>query len=128
MKVAVMDLGSILIVDDDINLCRALSEELDEVGYNTSYVNDADSLFEYLADGKKVDLILLDLKMPVKDGFYVLARFQKEKISKKVIVLTAYSDLKSAMDSAKLGASDFISKPYDLDELIITIRKVLQQD
>jgi DNA-binding NtrC family response regulator len=123
-----MHLGSILIVDDDINLCRVLSEELKEVGYNTSFVNDADALFEHLAKGMEVDLILLDLKMPVKDGFYVLLRFQKEKIKKKVIVLTAYSDLKSAMESAKLGAADFISKPYDLDELIISIRKVLQQE
>ena len=123
-----MHLESILIVDDDINLCRALSDELKEVGYETSFVNDADSLFRYLAQGNEVDLVLLDLKMPVRDGFYVLARFQKEKINKKVIVLTAYSDLKSAMESAKLGAADFISKPYDIDELIITIRKVLQQD
>jgi DNA-binding NtrC family response regulator len=123
-----MHLASILIVDDDINLCRALSDELKEVGYDTDFVNDADSLFRYLAQGKEVDLILLDLKMPVRDGFYVLARFQKENIRKKIIVLTAYSDLKSAMESAKLGAADFISKPYDLDELIITIRKVLQQE
>lgn len=123
-----MHLGSILIVDDDVNLCRALSDELTEVGYLTAFVNDADSLFLYLAEGKPADLILLDLKMPVKDGFYVLARFQRENIRKKVIVLTAYSDLRSAMESAKLGASDFISKPYDLDELIITIQKVLQQE
>jgi DNA-binding NtrC family response regulator len=123
-----MHLASILIVDDDINLCRALSDELKEVGYDTDFVNDAESLFKYIAQGKEIDLILLDLKMPVRDGFYVLARFQKENIHKKVIVLTAYSDLKSAMESAKLGAADFISKPYDLDELIITIRKVLQQE
>lgn len=123
-----MHLASILIVDDDINLCRALSDELKEVGYDTDFVNDAESLFKYIAQGKEIDLILLDLKMPVRDGFYVLARFQKENIHIKVIVLTAYSDLKSAMESAKLGAADFISKPYDLDELIITIRKVLQQE
>jgi DNA-binding NtrC family response regulator len=123
-----MRLESILIVDDDVNLCRALSEELNEVGYDTTFVNDAESLFKQIYDGKEIDLILLDLKMPVRDGFYVLSRMQKENIKKKIIVLTAYSDLKSAMDSAKLGASDFISKPYDLDELIITIRKVLQQD
>lgn len=123
-----MHLASILIVDDDINLCRVLSEELKEVGYDTEFVNDADSLFKFLAEGKHLDLILLDLKMPVRDGFYVLARFKKENISKKVIVLTAYSDLKGAMESAKLGASDFVSKPYDIDELIISIRKVLQQE
>jgi DNA-binding NtrC family response regulator len=51
-----------------------------------------------------------------------------QRIKIKVIVLTAYADVKSAIDSAKMGANDFISKPYDLDELLITIRKVLQRD
>jgi len=121
-----MDLESIVIVDDDINLCKVLSEELKEVGYNADYVTNADALFRYLDEGKPVDLILLDLKMPIKDGFYVLKRMQLEGIKKKVIVLTAFADLKSAMESAKLGAADFVSKPYDLDELIISIRNVLQ--
>ena len=121
-----MDLESIVIVDDDINLCKVLSEELKEVGYNADYVTNADALFRYLDEGKPVDLILLDLKMPIKDGFYVLKRMQLEVIKKKVIVLTAFADLKSAMESAKLGAADFVSKPYDLDELIISIRNVLQ--
>ena len=66
--------------------------------------------------------------MPGKDGFEVLKEMSEKKIDSKVIVLTAYADVKSAIDSAKMGASDFISKPYDLDELLITIRKVLQKD
>ena len=46
----------------------------------------------------------------------------------RVIVLTAYADVKSAIDSAKLGATDFISKPYDFDELLITIRRTVQRE
>ncbi len=118
---------SILIVDDDINLCQALSDELREVGYETAYVNDGDQALLYLSD-KPADLVLLDLKMPGKDGFEVLKEMNEKKINSKVIVLTAYADVKSAIDSAKMGASDFISKPYDFDELLITIRKVLQKD
>ena len=118
---------SILIVDDDVNLCQALNDELREVGYETSYVNDGDQALAHLA-GKPVDLVLLDLKMPGKDGFEVLKEMNEKKINSKVIVLTAYADVKSAIDSAKMGASDFISKPYDFDELLITIRKVLQKD
>ncbi len=117
----------ILIVDDDINLCTVLRDELTEVGYDADFVNNGDSALDYLSR-KKVDLILLDLKMPGKDGFDVLRELKIKKISFKVIVLTAYADVKSAIDSAKLGATDFISKPYDLDELLITIRKVLQRD
>lgn len=117
---------SILIVDDDVNLCEALSDELKEVGYNIASVNDALSALKFL-ENEQVDLVLLDLKMPEKDGFYVLTKLKEKGINVKVIVLTAYADVKSAIDSAKLGASDFVSKPYDLDELIITIRKVLQR-
>ncbi|MGE5363818.1 MAG: response regulator [Bacteroidota bacterium] len=119
---------SILIVDDDVNLCTVLQEELCEIGYTAESVYNAEATLDYLASGKKVDLILLDLKMPGKDGFYVLERLRADKINVKVIVLTAYADVKSAIDSAKLGASDFISKPYDLDELLIAMRKVLQKE
>ena len=117
----------ILIVDDDINLCIVLKEELNEVGYEAEYVNNGDLALAYLTDNP-VDLLLLDLKMPVKDGFDVLKELHENQIKINVIVLTAYADVKSAIDSAKLGASDFISKPYDFDELLITIRKVLQRD
>lgn len=119
---------SILIVDDDVNLCTVLEEELIEIGYNARSVHCADSAMKFLEGGTPVDLILLDLKMPGKDGFYVLETLKRNKIQVKVIVLTAYADVKSAIDSAKLGANDFISKPYDLDELLITIRKVLQKE
>ena len=117
---------SLLIVDDDINLCEALSDELKEVGYNVSTENSAESAIKFLS-ANKIDLVLLDLKMPEKDGFYVLNKLKENGMNVKVIVLTAYADVKSAIDSAKLGASDFVSKPYDLDDLIITIRKVLQR-
>jgi DNA-binding response OmpR family regulator len=118
---------TILIVDDDTNLCNVLREELSEVGYDAEYVNTGDDAFSFLVK-KPVDLILLDLKMPGKDGFEVLKELEKKEIKTKVIVLTAYADVKSAIDSAKMGASDFISKPYDFDELLITIRKVLQRE
>lgn len=118
---------SILIVDDDINLCNVLKEELSEVGYDAEYVNSGDAVLEYLYN-KSTDLLLLDLKMPDRNGFDVLRELQEKMIKVKVIVLTGYADVKSAIDSAKLGATDFISKPYDFDELLITIRKVLQRD
>jgi len=118
---------SILIVDDDVNLCTALKDELIEVGYDVDYVNSGNDAFQFLS-GNEVDLLLLDLKMPGQDGFDVLKQLDQRKLKSKIIVLTAYADVKSAIDSAKMGASDFISKPYDFDELLITIRKVLQRD
>ncbi len=118
---------SILIVDDDLNLCLALNDELAEVGYNTSFYTNADAALEFISNND-IDLILLDLKMPIKDGFDVLEELNQNGFKGKVIVLTAYADVKSAIESARLGATDFISKPYDFDELLITMRKVLQKD
>jgi DNA-binding NtrC family response regulator len=116
---------SVLIVDDDINLCSVLNEELTEIGFDSNFKNNAESAIDFITNNK-VDLVLLDLKMPGKDGFFVLNKIKELELNIKVIVLTAYADVQSAIDSAKLGANDFISKPYDLDELIITVRKVLQ--
>jgi len=117
---------SILIVDDDINLCTVLSEELNAIGYEANYLTDGEEVAKVLETGK-TDLLLLDLKMPGTDGFNILQKINNNHNSHpKIIVLTAYADVKSAIESARLGASDFISKPYDFDELLITIRKVLQ--
>jgi len=118
---------SILIVDDDINLCNFLSDELNEAGYETRYLTDGENVAEFLKDFK-TDLILLDLNMPGKNGFNV----QKEinihpGIKPKVIILTAHSDVKSAIESARLGASDFLCKPYNLSELLSSIKKVIQK-
>lgn len=118
---------SILIVDDDLGVCTTLKEELAEVGYETDFLLRGTEVNDYLKTNP-VDLILLDLVLPEKDGFEVLKDLSYNKFDVKVVVLTAYADVKSAIDSARLGASDFISKPYDLDELLITIRKVLQRD
>ncbi len=117
----------ILIVDDDISLCKVLQEELVEIGYTTHFVNGADEAFAFIKENK-IDLMLLDLKMPGKDGFDVLREFENKQVDFKIIVLTAYADVKSAIEATRMGAADFLSKPYDFDELLITIARVLQKD
>lgn len=126
MKVLI-EMESILIVDDDVNLCEMLSGELAEIGYHTHFLTGGEGVLEYVKNNR-VDLILLDLKMPGKNGYDVLQELEQNNINLRVIVLTAYADVKSAIDSAKLGAIDFISKPYDFDELLITIRKAIQRE
>lgn len=118
---------SILIVDDDINLCNFLSDELNEAGYKTRYLTDGENVAEFLKENK-TDLILLDLNMPGKNGFNVQREINIHPgIKPKVIVLTAYSDVKSAIESARLGASDFLCKPYNFSELLSSIKKVIQK-
>lgn len=120
-------MDSILIVDDDIKLCATLSEDLREIGYYTHFVTSADDAISYL-NNSTVDLVLLDLKMPEKNGFFVLKKINSNNYNSRVIVLTANVDIDSAIESAKLGVDDFLRKPYDFDELLITVRRVLQKE
>jgi DNA-binding response OmpR family regulator len=118
---------SILIVEDDIKLCATLSEDLNEIGYYTHFVTSADEAIDYL-NTSTVDLVLLDIKMPDKNGFYVINHINSSNYNPGVIILTANVDVDSAIESAKLGVDDFLRKPYDFDELLITVRRVLQKE
>ena len=116
--------NKILVVDDEDALRTVLSAELEGEGYQVGTAADGQEAINIL--GSSVfDLILLDIKMPNVDGFEVL-RFVKEKHPKtKVIMLTGFADLKNAIESKKLGAEDFVSKPYDLVDLLTTVERVL---
>lgn len=104
---------SILIADDEIDQCTVLTKELKEVGFNDEYVCKGKELFEYLSNNK-VDILLLDLNMPVKNWFEVSGELNQ--IKNKVIILTAYTDLKSAVDAVRVWKRYTIRKPYDFDE------------
>ena len=115
---------SILIVDDDIKLCATLSEDLNEIGYYSHFVTNAKDALEYIISSN-VSLILLDLKMPEKDGFYLLSKISGLEKDLKIIVLTANVDVESALRAAKYGVDDYILKPYSFSKLLLTTRRVL---
>ena len=116
--------NKILVVDDEEALRTVLSAELEGEGYQVTTAADGREAINVLTTSG-FDLILLDIKMPNVDGFEVL-KFVKEKHPKtKVIMLTGFADLKNAIESKKLGAEDFVSKPYDLVDLLTTVERVL---
>jgi DNA-binding NtrC family response regulator len=116
--------NKILVVDDEDALRTVLSAELEGEGYQVTTAADGQEAINVLTSSG-FDLILLDIKMPNVDGFEVL-KFVKEKHPKtKVIMLTGFADLKNAIESKKLGAEDFVSKPYDLVDLLTTVERVL---
>ena len=117
---------SILVVDDEEALRSVLSSELAGEGYQVDTAADGDEAIGTLQN-KKFDLVLLYIKMPKVDGFEVLKFIKKNTPQMKVIMLTAFADLKNAIESKKLGAEDFISKPYDLVDLLTTIERVLSE-
>jgi DNA-binding NtrC family response regulator len=118
--------SKILVVDDEEALRTVLSSELISEGYDVQTASDGD---DAISDLQKTsyDLVLLDIKMHKLSGFEVL-KFIKEKHPKtKVVMLTGFADLKNAIESKKLGAEDFVSKPYDLVDLLTTIERVLSE-
>jgi DNA-binding NtrC family response regulator len=117
----------ILVVDDEDALRTVLSSELEGEGYIVQMAGDGDEAIKIL-EKNTFDLILLDIKMPTVDGFEVLKYVKQHSPSTKVIMLTGFADLKNAIESKKLGAEDFVSKPYDLVDLLTTVERVLTGD
>ncbi|MBI3189411.1 MAG: response regulator [Ignavibacteriales bacterium] len=115
---------NVLVVDDEEALRTVLSGELVNEGYHVGTAADGDEAIAIIKQ-QSFDIVLLDIKMPKVDGFEVLKFIKKDYPTTKVIMLTAFADLKNAIESKKLGAEDFISKPYDLVDLLTTIERVL---
>jgi DNA-binding NtrC family response regulator len=121
-----LEKAKILICDDDLTLTQVLSEELTAENFQTKFVNSGNEAIEEL----KVnfyDVLLLDLNLPDIKGFEVL-RFATANLPfTQVIMLTGSSDIDDAVECMKLGAYDFVTKPYDFKELIQIIHKAIEK-
>jgi len=114
----------ILLVDDDDGIRKVLSLLLTDEGYEVSTACDGQEAIDLL--GKNTyNLVLLDIIMPNVSGFGVLKYIKENIPSTKVIMLTAYSELKLAMETKQMGAADFIAKPFMRQDLLNTIKNVL---
>ncbi|MCW8848818.1 MAG: sigma-54 dependent transcriptional regulator [Melioribacteraceae bacterium] len=114
----------ILIADDDETLCYLLKEELINENYLVDIVYDGKYAIERLKN-QNYDVLLLDLEMQFVSGEKVLKYVKENKPRLQVIVLTAQSEMRTAIECIKLGAYDFINKPYDFQQLVLTIERAL---
>jgi DNA-binding response OmpR family regulator len=115
---------NILVADDEDVVRDFLASRLREQGFLVSTAGDGEEAIALLGRGN-FDLVLLDLTMPKVDGYGVLQFVRQNNLSTKIIMLTGYSELKNAIHSKKLGAEDFISKPFDFKDLLTTIDRVI---
>ncbi|OIO21021.1 MAG: sigma-54-dependent Fis family transcriptional regulator [Ignavibacteria bacterium CG1_02_37_35] len=114
-----------LVCDDDETICYLLKEQLVDKDFAIDMVYDGKYAIENLKK-KNYDLLLLDLKMPIMQGEDVLKFVKEYYPSIQVIILTADTEIRKAIDCIKLGAYDFITKPYNFDELLLTIKRALE--
>jgi len=126
MTTPVAKRSSVLVVDDEEALRTVLSGELANEGYDVKAAADGDEAISEV-EKSPFDLVLLDIKMPRMSGFEVLKYIKVNHAKTKVVMLTGFADLKNAIESKKLGADDFVSKPYDLVDLLTTIERVLSE-
>ncbi|OGL41652.1 MAG: Fis family transcriptional regulator [Candidatus Schekmanbacteria bacterium RIFCSPHIGHO2_02_FULL_38_11] len=116
----------ILIVDDESTIRMSLARILEKEGYAVAQAENGKKAIELLKK-EPFHLILTDLKMPEVDGFEVLKQAKSISPDSVVIVLTAYVSVESAISAMKAGAYDYLSKPINIDEVRIVIRKALNQ-
>jgi len=115
----------ILICDDDETLCYLLKEELLNENYSVDIVYDGKYAIEKLKQ-KNYDILLLDLEMQYVSGEKVLKYTKEHTPQMQVVVLTAQSDMRTAIECIKMGAYDFINKPYEFQQLLVTIERAFQ--
>ena len=117
----------ILIIEDEYNLADAISSMLTSKKYIVNIATDGEKgLYEALTD--VYDLILLDVMLPHKNGFEILKELKHEKISAKVIMLTAKSTIDDKMNGFNNGADDYITKPFHMDELLARVNIQLRKN
>ena len=115
----------ILISDDDETLCYLLKEELVNEGYVVDIVYDGKDAIENIKR-RYYDILLLDLEMKEVHGEKVLSFVKDNHPSIQVIILTAKSDIRTAIECIRQGAYDFITKPYEFGQLCVTIERALE--
>lgn len=116
----------VLAVDDEPDILRFLSKCLSREGYLVETCQDPVRAADMIAE-RDFDLVLLDIKMPGMDGMVLLKHAKEARPQSEVIMMTGYATVETAVRSIKLGAFDYITKPFDAGELLGMTRRAVQQ-
>jgi two-component system NtrC family response regulator len=117
---------TILLIDDDDVLRRILTHHLEEAGYRVLSEARGGPALEIFTT-TEVDLVITDIQMPEMDGFELLKRIRAISPETPVIVITAFGSIDSAVHAMKLGAEDYITKPFNKEELLLNASKALER-
>lgn len=117
-------IASVLIAEDEPAAREALRQLLEDEGYRVFATARGDEALEILAEGR-VEAAVLDVRMPGRDGLSVLRELQRQDNAPAVLVMTAYGTSSIAIEAMTLGAFDYITKPINFDELLIQLRRAI---
>ena len=119
-------MSKILVVDDDEQMREGIVEMLTREGYTVSDVGSGAEALEKIKK-EDFDVILTDLIMPGIDGMEVLRQTKKLKPAVRVIMITGFGTIENAVEAMKEGASDYVSKPFKINEVQITVKRALEE-
>ena len=115
----------ILVIDDKENICKLLSAHLNGEGYQVDIAPDGEQGVA-MFDSGMYDLVITDVKMPGMDGLGVLRRIKDRSPDTVVVMITAFADMDDAIAAMKMGAFDYLKKPFKLEEIQATVEKALE--
>ncbi|OGW51795.1 MAG: hypothetical protein A2Z50_02520 [Nitrospirae bacterium RBG_19FT_COMBO_42_15] len=116
----------ILIAEDEEITLKQLLSTLQKEGWEAAGVKDGNQAFQGISNGH-FDLLIADIKMPGLSGIEILDRMKGKYPATEVIIITGFGSIGSAVEAMRKGACDYITKPFDLDELILKIKKIQEQ-
>ena len=116
----------LLIVEDEAPMCELLMSFFSDKGYRVDTIQNGEGALGRLEE-QDYALVITDIKLPGMSGLELLARITVDWPEAAVIIMTAFSSISSAVEAMKLGAEDYIGKPFQLDELAITVEKALER-
>ncbi len=121
-----LTMAKILIIDDERFIRSSLREILEYEKYEVIEAQDGAEGLQKIKD-EEIDLVLCDVKMPILDGMDVLDQVRQLDRSPQFIMISAHGTIETAVEATKKGAFDFISKPPDLNRLLLTVRNALDK-
>jgi DNA-binding response OmpR family regulator len=116
----------LLLVDDEDTLRKIMKDELAVQGYEVRDADSGKAALDILKNNHH-DIVILDIRMDGMDGLEVLRHIRKDNLADKVIMLTGVDELKIAKDSLELGANDFMTKPFQFQNLFACIQRVMKE-
>jgi nitrogen regulation protein NR(I) len=118
-------MGKILIVDDEKNITSSFKKILEDEGHNTFIASSAEGGIK-IAEGNAMDLVVMDIRMPGMNGLEAFSRFKKIDNKMPIIIMTAFGTTETAIEAMRLGAYEYIIKPFDIPQIKKLIDKALE--
>ena len=119
--------ATIVVVDDEDVIRYTLQKKLSRLGYNIISVEKAEDVLYLIKNGEKIDLIITDVKLRKMDGIELLRRIHSKDEPIPVLIISGHSNVEDAIRALRYGASDFIRKPFDINDIASSVRLILKR-